>query len=365
MQYRYCKFQTFKTIPMTASRYTINIDGVVYDTVLKENVTVIKNKSNEDLLTLFDGIKNFQIKRAVLLAIISKCIKIPYELWDKIDVHYVNGDTECFYPYNTVWKYPNGGLKVNNLTDFCYIPGFSRYSIDLNGNVFSHCTNKMLSPYQDKLGYWMYGVTPDIGNRTIVGMHRLLALAHLQYPSNVDALDVNHLDGNKSNNILVNLEWANRKRNCDHAYSTGLRTDNIPVFVRNAFTGEVKKYYSLEECARCNKIDGETVRLRIKNSGKIVYPPGLQFKSVLDNTEWVHYDDPLEEMRINSKGLMIKVTDQKTNEILLFKNSTELSKYLNISVSGMSWRLRNMEKFTIMNGYKIEFYTLANIDESY
>ena len=64
----------------------------------------------------------------------------------------------------------------------------------------------------------------------------------------MDSLDVNHIDGNKQNNDLKNLEWASRKHNCDHAYSQGLRTDNVEVLVKNVFSGDVIKFYSLEEC---------------------------------------------------------------------------------------------------------------------
>lgn len=52
-------------------------------------------------------------------------------------------------------------------------------------------------------------------------LHRLLAEAFLIRPEHTT--EVNHIDGNKSNNALSNLEWVTRKQNSQHAYDTGLK----------------------------------------------------------------------------------------------------------------------------------------------
>lgn len=50
--------------------------------------------------------------------------------------------------------------------------------------------------------------------------HRLVALSFLSKKEKKD--EVNHIDGNKKNNILSNLEWCTRSENELHAYKTGL-----------------------------------------------------------------------------------------------------------------------------------------------
>ena len=100
------------------------------------------------------------------------------------------------------------------------IEEFPNYSIDINGNVFNSKKNKYCHLNKDNYGYIL--VNLKMGNvwykRKI---HRLLALAYLPNPEN--KCDVNHIDGNKSNNDLSNLEWATRSENEKHAYRIGLK----------------------------------------------------------------------------------------------------------------------------------------------
>ena len=53
-------------------------------------------------------------------------------------------------------------------------------------------------------------------------INRLVAQTFISNPDNKE--QVNHIDGNKENNIVTNLEWVSQSENMQHAYKTGLLT---------------------------------------------------------------------------------------------------------------------------------------------
>ena len=59
-----------------------------------------------------------------------------------------------------------------------------------------------------------------------VSVHRLVALAFI--PNPLHESQVNHIDGNKSNNDFSNLEWCSQRENVLHGVKTGLRNLKIP-----------------------------------------------------------------------------------------------------------------------------------------
>ena len=59
------------------------------------------------------------------------------------------------------------------------------------------------------------------GKRKQVSIHRLVACAFIPNPNNLP--QVNHIDGNKKNNNIDNLEWVTSSENVKHAFDTGLK----------------------------------------------------------------------------------------------------------------------------------------------
>lgn len=323
---RYETWDGYRFIPWTENRFLLSVSGDVIDVQSGEKTSSGKNS----LIEIFNGKNYVSCKRSVLVALVSKQSWIPQDLWDQLDTIAIDGDDDNTHANNLIWKFPDDGLRVKEFINFAYVPGFTRYAISKEGIVYSHASKKIISPYQDEMGYWMYGCQPDVGKRTIIGRHRLLGLAYLQYPANVDNLDVNHKDGIKTNCELVNLEWGTRKHNCDHAYSTGLRTDNIEVSVRNVITNEIRDYYSFEDCGRQLDYHGKTIRLRVASAGQIVYPPGLQFRRKDDPTEWKDVDDPVAALIRAGVPRGVGIVNMLSGEKHTFKSIVACARFLDI-----------------------------------
>ena len=64
-------------------------------------------------------------------------------------------------------------------------------------------------------------------------IHRLVADSF--FDGDHKRLDVNHIDGNKANNNLTNLEWCTRQENIKHAFINGLKYQNVVTVVRCKF----------------------------------------------------------------------------------------------------------------------------------
>lgn len=59
-------------------------------------------------------------------------------------------------------------------------------------------------------------------DRKTCKVHRIIALTFIPNPNNYS--DVNHIDGNKENNYVSNLDWCNDSMNIKHAFKIGLKT---------------------------------------------------------------------------------------------------------------------------------------------
>jgi hypothetical protein len=107
------------------------------------------------------------------------------------------------------------------------IPGYDgMYQVSTNGTIYSTRYKRYRKLMKDRYGYSVVGLNKN-GSQHFFLVHRLVAESFLPNPEKKP--EVNHIDGNKQNNQIENLEWATRDENMEHAYAVGLaKKGNVP-----------------------------------------------------------------------------------------------------------------------------------------
>lgn len=214
----------------------LNRKGLEYHVVIKNDMwKIVKPKVSRLVMTTFHPVEN-----------------IDYN-W--ITAYYKNGDRFNFSLDNLEWEFEGytpsvDALDPKNVDVFVTIPGYSNYEITPSGKVRNSKTKDLLTFSMSSSGYLCCRITTDLGRSTYAGLHRLLALAFLEHPTDVDQLVINHKDGVKTNNRIWNIEWSSYSNNITHAYYNDLRSEITPVYAKHAETSELKTFPSLNDAAR-------------------------------------------------------------------------------------------------------------------
>lgn len=144
------------------------------------------------------------------------------------------------------------------------------YTVDALGNVARVKDNKLLKPHIHRCGYMCVVLRKD-GMQKQKRIHRLVAEAFIPNPYNKP--QVNHIDGNKKNNCVDNLEWCTNQENIAHSLKFGLRPQQRVMVVE---TGEV--YENAKVCA--NAIGGNYGNVYHCIKGERKTHKGYHFKGV-------------------------------------------------------------------------------------
>lgn len=292
----------FKEIPF-AKKYIVSTEGVVKKALTDEVVKPSK-ESNIYYLTKNSGViagyPLHLILAKTFLPIEDKERENFYRVWFK------DGNKDNCALSNLEWKYMGDYKKATrelelkqmrekfNYPDFVLINGnqalpfkvecefkkeyyyipFSEHCLLINkeGVIYNPVLDNYVTIYDDD--YKSIKFRKE-GKYITTPLHRLVAMTFIPIPERLkdiplERLEVNHINGDKKDNRVENLEWVTTSENNRHAIVTGL-TNHEAVYAKNILTREIRKFNCVSDCAKCFDISDKKLRrhIRSERAGKL------------------------------------------------------------------------------------------------
>lgn len=157
------------------------------------------------------------------------------------------------------------------------IKDFENYQVSNLGRV-KNARGKIMKQKTQYNGYKNVGLRKGGNKQKMFLVHRLVATAFIGVDENNP--QVNHIDGNKENNNVSNLEWCTASENKKHAVATGLQEIDVdqlkenaikrrkPIRVINKVLNIDETYDSIAEASKHVECNEKTLRNVLKGKHK-------------------------------------------------------------------------------------------------
>lgn len=153
------------------------------------------------------------------------------------------------------------------------VKGVAPYEVSSEGRIRNTKTGRIIKTSINASGYEQVCLRSN-KKQVTKRVHRLVADSF--YDGDHESYDVNHIDGDKQNNRISNLEFCTRQENIRHAFDTGLKRPSRMIGVRVMETGE--EFESIRECARQTGCDQSMICQYL--SGKLKSCNGYHFEKI-------------------------------------------------------------------------------------
>ena len=171
-----------------------------------------------------------------------------------------------------IWKDIEGYEGLYKVSNMVRVKSVER--IRWNNGGYCKVPERILKPGKDRCGY-LYVILCKEGIKKKYYVHRLVAEAFIPNPDNLP--QINHIDENKENNHVDNLEWVTCKENINHGTHNKRMAEKLskPVIAIHKINGLILEFPSIKEASRqtginqgniCNCLKG-----RYKSAGGFVW----------------------------------------------------------------------------------------------
>lgn len=171
-------------------------------------------------------------------------------------------DLELVYP-----------TEINGHPGFYRFPDDHRLGVNKNGQILNCITGNILKPQLHvKSGGFQVIINSSDKKSANHKVHRVIARTFIGRPSRhldkpFSKLQVNHVDGVRSNNSIDNLEWVTNRENIEHAHLSGFYLLDTPIVAKFLGDGQREIYFnSLREFSRHFEVHPATVYKCLKRN---------------------------------------------------------------------------------------------------
>lgn len=195
----------------------------------------------------------------------------------------------------------------------------TNYSVTQDGRVMNNNTNCYLKGQKNKTnGYWSVNITVP-GDKKRLYIHRMVAETFKPNP-NSKYLEVNHIDGDKDNNHIDNLEWLTPIENKEHAKENNLNSSKRVY----CFDDNLKLVVSYRSIMDAYRITGHS-------TAQISSACNMEPKVKSYGYYWSFNENPTFSIKVVGSGKEKPVCQYDLNGVLLnvYPSMSEAARQLN------------------------------------
>lgn len=145
------------------------------------------------------------------------------------------------------------------LSDVIQCPApFSNYLVSQKGIVYSKKLRRPMVAHLNNCGYQTLALTTDSGKKVVTGVHRLVANAFLD--NKWELTDVGHINDNRVDNSVFNLEFISHRDNLNKSHRKNLlKAMSVRPVKKINDNGTHEVYQSIHEAAEANHLSNTSV----------------------------------------------------------------------------------------------------------